>query len=239
MLTKNEVQSLVEQALEQRKTWFDDGHLNAFRLFNGFSEGFANLAIDLYARTLVIFNYADPPEQLQGLIVSIWTHLHETFPWIQTVLVKTQAAKNEAARCGVLIYGDKLDRRVREHGVWYALNLNRSHDASLFLDTRLLRQWIIDHAVGLRVLNCFAYTGSLGVAALAGGARQVVHLDRNRTSLNLAKDFVQLERVPSFEVKFCCRRFLHLDQPHAEGGPKIRFGAPGPALLFSFANRKR
>jgi 23S rRNA (cytosine1962-C5)-methyltransferase len=36
-------------------------------------------------------------------------------------------------------------------------------------------------------LNTFAYTGSFGVAALAGGATRVVQVDRNRRFLDLAK----------------------------------------------------
>lgn len=208
MLTENELQSLVEQALEQRQAWFDDGHFAACRLFNGFSEGFPDLAIDLYARTLVFFNHADHPEQAQGLIDSLSKYLRESLPWIQAVLVKTRAARDEAVRCGTLLFGDMLDRRVREHGVWYAIELNRGYDASLYLDTRILRRWIIDHAAGLRVLNCFAYTGSLGVAALAGGARQVVHLDRSRASLNLAKDSYRLNGFPISRSNFISEDFF-------------------------------
>jgi 23S rRNA (cytosine1962-C5)-methyltransferase len=208
MLIENEVQALVEQVLEQRKALFDDSHLSAFRLFNGFSEGLSGLAIDLYARTLVIFNYAEPPEQLQGLVGSFSKYLLDALPWIQAVLVKTRSARDEAARRGQLVYGDKEDRRVREHGVWYAIDLIRSQDASLYLDTRLLRRWIIDHAANMRVLNCFAYTGSLGVAALAGGARQVIHLDRNRSSLNLAKDSYSLNGFPISRSDFIPEDFF-------------------------------
>jgi 23S rRNA (cytosine1962-C5)-methyltransferase len=38
------------------------------------------------------------------------------------------------------------------------------------------------------VLNTFAYTGSLGVAARAGGASRVVQVDRSRRFLDLAKE---------------------------------------------------
>jgi len=37
------------------------------------------------------------------------------------------------------------------------------------------------------VLNTFAYTGSLGVAALAGGAVHVLQVDRNGRFLELAR----------------------------------------------------
>ncbi len=44
----------------------DTRHEAALRIFNGFLEGKPDLAIDLYARTLVIHNYADQPEQAGG-----------------------------------------------------------------------------------------------------------------------------------------------------------------------------
>jgi 23S rRNA (cytosine1962-C5)-methyltransferase len=54
-------------------------------------------------------------------------------------------------------------------------------DASFYLDTRNLRGWALEHLAGKSVLNTFAYTGSLGVAAKAAGASRVVHLDLNKT----------------------------------------------------------
>jgi 23S rRNA (cytosine1962-C5)-methyltransferase len=79
------------------------------------------------------------------------------------------------------------DRRVRENGVWYALDLQANRDAGLYLDTRSLRRWLKERMAGARVLNTFAYTGSLGVAALAGGAARVVHVDLKRDFLNIAR----------------------------------------------------
>jgi 23S rRNA (cytosine1962-C5)-methyltransferase len=83
--------------------------------------------------------------------------------------------------------GTRVDTAIREHGVRYAIDLLMNQDASFYLDTRLLRRWLIDHSEGKRVLNTFAYTGSLGVAARAGGAARVLHTDLNRRFLNVAK----------------------------------------------------
>ncbi len=45
-------------------------------------------------------------------------------------------------------------------------------------------------------MNTFAYTGSLGIAALAGGARRVVQVDRSRRFLDLAKASCKLNGLP-------------------------------------------
>ncbi|MFM8395860.1 MAG: hypothetical protein ACKOB4_18230, partial [Acidobacteriota bacterium] len=50
---------LLGAAMRAREPLFDARHESAFRLFNGFSEGFPELAIDLYGRTLVINDYAE------------------------------------------------------------------------------------------------------------------------------------------------------------------------------------
>ena len=56
------------------------------------------------------------------------------------------------------------------------------------MDTRHLREWMKANLAGKTVLNTFAYTGSLGVAARAGGASRVVQLDLSRPFLNIGKD---------------------------------------------------
>jgi 23S rRNA (cytosine1962-C5)-methyltransferase len=71
-----------------------------------------------------------------------------------------------------------------------------NRDASLYLDTRNLRQWALGHLEGKTVLNTFAYTGSLGVAARAAGASRVIQFDRNRLFLNVAKTTYTLNGFP-------------------------------------------
>jgi 23S rRNA (cytosine1962-C5)-methyltransferase len=83
-----------------------------------------------------------------------------------------------------------------------------NRDASFYLDTRNLRQWLIDNMRDKTVLNTFAYTGSLGVAAVAGGASRVVQLDLNRQFLNLAKDSYTLNGFPIRKGDFVAADFF-------------------------------
>ena len=61
-MDKGTLLPLLDSALNARADLFDERHESAFRLFNGFYEGCPDLVVDLYARTLVICNYANPPE---------------------------------------------------------------------------------------------------------------------------------------------------------------------------------
>ncbi len=58
----------------------------------------------------------------------------------------------------------------------------------LFLDHQPLRDWLRSHARGWRVLNLFAYTGSLSVAAGAGGAASVTTVDLSKATVDWARE---------------------------------------------------
>ena len=177
----------IEDALRFRAAFFDERHETAFRLFNGFTEGNPDLVIDLYARTLVIHNYADQAEQCVAPVLEAQRLLPERLPWIQAVVVKTRNSQDPRQKRGSLVYGEKPDRKILENGVWYAIDPMINRDASLYLDTRNVRLWATQRLKDKSVLNTFAYTGSLGAAAQAGGAARVVHLELNRRFLNVAK----------------------------------------------------
>jgi 23S rRNA (cytosine1962-C5)-methyltransferase len=204
------LQTLLERALAMRSGWLDDRHLAALRLFNGFTEGFPGLVIDLYAASLVIYNLANPPEELQGAIEIGQEFYPARLPWIQSIILKTRHAKSVAEKRGRLVFGSQPANRVYENGIWYALDLLMQQDASLYLDTRDLRRWASENLKGKTVLNTFAYTGSLGIAALGGGASRVVQLDRNRSYLDLARASYLLNGFPIHKNDFLSGDFFQL-----------------------------
>lgn len=199
---------LLEKALASRASLIDPGHESAFRLFNGFTEGCPDLVIDIYASTALIHNYADNPEQ--GLVTAqeAMNFLNNSMSWLRAGIVKTRNGKTQEEKCGRLLFGTAPDRKIKEHGVWYAIDLTMNRDASLYLDTRNLRQWIIDNLKDKSVLNTFAYTGSFGVAAMKGGASRVAQIDLNREFLNLAKTSYTLNGFPIQKGDFISRDFF-------------------------------
>ena len=190
------LESLIESAINFRTALFDEKHEAAFRLFNGFTEGKPNLVVDLYAKTLVIHNYAEQPDQGFSSVITARNFIPTKLPWIQAIVVKTRHSPNAEEKKGKLIFGESPDRKVRENGIWYAVDPMLNRDASLYLDTRNVREWATKNLKDKAVLNTFAYTGSLGVAALAGGASRVVQLDLNRNFLNVGKTSYTLNGFP-------------------------------------------
>ncbi len=202
------LQRLLEQAVDARRSLFDAAHHTAFRLFNGFTEGNPDLVIDVYASTLVLHNYAADIAQGLSLVKEAQGFLMASLPWLRAVIVKTRNGKTQEARRGQLFFGKEPDRKIQEHGVWYSINLTMSRDASFYLDTRNLRQWMIENLRGRSVLNTFAYTGSLGVAAIAGGASRVTQLDLSHSFLNVAKGSYTLNGFPIQKEDFIAQDFF-------------------------------
>lgn len=81
---------------------------------------------------------------------------------------------------------EKLDQKNHEvigteHGLKFILNMSDYVDVGLFLDHRTTRRYVMDMALGARMLNLFAYTGSFSVYAAAGGAERTVSVDLSNT----------------------------------------------------------
>src|SRR3990167_185684 len=72
---------------------------------------------------------------------------------------------------------------VSERGARYLVHVLKGQNHGLFLDMAEGRQWVREHAAGAKVLNLFAYTCAFSVAALQGGAKEVVNLDMAQGAL--------------------------------------------------------
>jgi len=192
-------ESRLRAAMEARLHLPDARHESGFRLLHGFSEGVPGLAIDVFGTTLVLHDHAGMEGDRAAAIRAVEI-VRETLPWVRAALWKNHRGASPAARAGTVIFGTRaeLARRVREDDVRYALALDAQKDAGFYLDTKNLRAWLQKSSEGAQVLNTFAYTGSLGVAARAGRAARVVHLDKSREALNVAKASYALN---GFEVR--------------------------------------
>jgi 23S rRNA (cytosine1962-C5)-methyltransferase len=199
---------LLEKTIAARAALFDARHESAFRLFNGFTEGDPRFVIDVYGGTFLIHDYRDDPAENRALITEIAGALQKSLSWLRAGVLKVRNGRTQNEKRGRLIFGAQLDNKIKEHGIWYSVQLTMNRDASFYLDTRAVRKWLIEHAGSRSVLNAFAYTGSFGVAAMAGGARRVIQLDRTRDFLNVGKDSYGLNGFPIHKVDFVAADFF-------------------------------
>ncbi|MBN2530944.1 MAG: class I SAM-dependent methyltransferase [Deltaproteobacteria bacterium] len=187
----------VQRAIAARHHLVTSSFNTAFRVFNGFTEGDKQFVIEVFGRTVVINDYRDiltdddvgkRPDALMAIVL-------DELPFVRTVVWKQRKSSDANLRNGVLLLGDKPDTRIVENGIQYALDITMNRDAGFYVDTRLLRQWTARNLCSKRVLNTFAYTGSIGIAAMTVGAK-VVQTDLNRRFLNLAKQSCSINRLP-------------------------------------------
>jgi len=200
----------LDTALAARAALVDAAHETAFRLFNGHLEGDPRWVIDAYGRTAVVYRHGEPDDA--GL-AAVLDALRARLPWLATIVVKEREGLYEARRGRVAYQAPGSggpDTQVAEHGVRYVVDPLLNQDAGFYLDTRELRRWLLDHAEGKTVLNTFAYTGSLGVAALAGGAARVLQTDLNPRFLDVARASTALNGLPVDPGDFVARDFFSL-----------------------------
>jgi len=187
----------IETAIQKRAPFIQAPYETAFRLLNGFLEGVPDLVIEIFGKTVVYHDYStdtqDEFDKKKRILISI---IRKNLPWIASGIIKKRRSNDANERRGFDLFGSIIDKKIKENGVWYAIDLTMNRDASFYLDTRELRHWLQDNMSGKSVLNTFSYTGSIGIAALMGGASNVMHLDLNRTFLSIAKRSTLLNEKP-------------------------------------------
>jgi 23S rRNA (cytosine1962-C5)-methyltransferase len=191
----SELVARFEAALAHRLPRLTAPHVTAARLFNGYTEGFPRVAVELYGTTLVLHDATSATGDKDAMLALIEA-ARAKLPWVTAALWKRRESKSQDERNGTMLFGAEKDltRKVQEDGVWYQVRLTLNRDTSFYLDTAPLRSWAKRTLTGKRVLNAFAYTGSLGVAAMAGGAESVLHTDLNNAFLTVAKDSYTLNK---------------------------------------------
>ena len=110
----------------------------------------------------------------------------------QNVLVKTRKRQRGSDQYEKVQNTRRIKGTVQEGNLRFIVNLSDYLDTGLFLDHRPLRKILTKIAKNKRVLNLFAYTGSLSVAAAKGGASYVHTVDLSNTYLAWARDNMRL-----------------------------------------------
>jgi len=150
-----------------------------------------NLIVDVYGDWVHVQEYAPPAEIDPG---KVRRRLEDALAMIASVLevpAERVVLKERRRQRGAAQYerqasaGDFLP--VKEDDLTYLVNLRDYLDTGLFLDQRLTRRLVRKLAARRRFLNLFGYTGTMTVAALAGGALASTTVDLSSTYLEWAQ----------------------------------------------------
>ncbi len=159
-----------------------------YRVFHGAGDvtagdALAAVSIDRFGDHYWVITWEDIPDSTRDRIKDFLIGKNA-----KSAVIQFRPKKGTAELPQVLFGEPPADRfAVSENGMRFLIQLRETRHPGLFLDHAPLRIWLKRHAQGLNVLNTFAYTGSLSVAAGLGGAAMVTTLDLSPHYIEWAK----------------------------------------------------
>ena len=177
----------VRSAIDRRRALGLD--LRACRLVHGESDGLPGCIVDRYADVVVLQSGSAGIDRWKRQIVAA---LRALLPEVR-VFERSDAALREREGLRLLTgwiegSGDTAVEII-ENGLRLGVDVATGHKTGFYLDQRDSRARFAElvRAQGLRrVLNCYCYTGGFSLAALAGGANEVISVDSSGIALQLA-----------------------------------------------------
>lgn len=194
---------------------------DAYRLFHGTVEGHPGLTIDRYGELLLVQCFHSP--LAADALTAIEAFYADRLPGLTPVYNDRSHANS---RIGNPLPPDQLEaammtREMHEMGVSYRIaGRHAGQDPWLFLDLRAARRRIMEEAPGKSLLNLFAYTGGIGIAAARAGARFVVNVDFADSSIMIGKENVRLNELPVRPRFVKCDAFAAMRQYSGVGQPE-------------------
>jgi len=163
---------------------------DAVRLFHGRGghySGCEHLCLDWFAPVLLLTSFTpladDDLATCQQAIAERWQAIR---PDSQLNLVYQYRSAGETFT--QVLQGEVPEPHiVSENGARFQVHLMRGQNHGLFLDMANGREWVRANARYKKVLNLFAYTCGFSVAALQGGADEVVNMDMSKGALGIGK----------------------------------------------------
>lgn len=179
-------------AHEARAVLFDAADTDAYLWIDRHHDGFPDVRVERLGTVALVLDYRDGREALPAPWVEA---LHDALP-IEAVYVQRRPRGGGGGSAVRLTGTTPASFDVVELGVRYRIDLDASATSSgLFLDQRETRRELLaSDWRDTTVLNTFAHTGSLSVAAALAGA-ETLTLDLSKHYLDWARENLRLNDV--------------------------------------------
>jgi 23S rRNA (cytosine1962-C5)-methyltransferase len=203
----------VARAIHLRRTLGLYGGEASYRLVNGEGDGLPGFAVDRFGEYVVVCAPSRPLLPFARLLAS--ATLAQVGPPLRGAVIKVRGKDPQDRSHKDEVVGERPPDKyvVTELGVPYEVHLLGALNVGLFPDMREQRRAIARFVAGRRVLNTFAYTGALSVAAARAGAEQVTSVDLSSGVLAWARENFRLSGLADAGARFAfvvadVRRFL-------------------------------
>jgi 23S rRNA (cytosine1962-C5)-methyltransferase len=191
---------------------------DALRLIHGEADGLPGLIVDRYGDTLSAQFLSSGTERWKDTIADLLLEATGLSRLYERSDSGVRGLEGLAPVTGWLRGEGETELIIREHDWRLSLDVAQGHKTGFYLDQRDNRKRFADtvrHFGFQRVLNCYCYTGGFSIAALAGGAAEVVSVDSSAPALERAKAHVELNgfdparhEALDADVNETLRRFL-------------------------------
>ena len=177
----------IRRAVAARAGMLDATH-TACRLVHGESDGLPGVVADRYGDVVVVQLSAAGAERWRDEIVAALAAATGATCVYERSDADVRALEGLAPRVGVVRGTLPATVAIVEAGIAYRVDVVAGQKTGFFLDQRDSRATVRALAAGRATLNMFCYTGGFTLAALAGGASQVVSVDSSAEALALARE---------------------------------------------------
>jgi 23S rRNA (cytosine1962-C5)-methyltransferase len=169
-------------------------YTDAFRLLHGENDGVPGVVIDVYGTTAVLQTYAASVDAVGRYLASLAAKELN----LATVIWKPPSKRKstEVRKSRILRGVPPGIVDIREGKLQLHVDPWEGQKSGAFLDLRGLRKFIATQPLkNKRVLNTFAYTGTLGLAAETAGAKEIWNVDISDGALAAAKKYHALDKT--------------------------------------------
>ncbi len=173
--------------------------IDARRLFHGRGhcyQGLEFINVDFLPPVVCIVLYEPLDPQLLQMLVDFAAQQ----PQVDAVLVQRRYQPGSPWQVRFGRVPETLD--IVEAGLIYQVQPGQRQNCGFFLDMAEGRHWVRLNSRSKNILNLFAYTCAFSVAALAGGAAQVVNLDMSSGALERGRENHRLNEHDLSRVRF-------------------------------------
>ena len=168
---------------------------DAVRLIHGESDGLPGLIVDRYGDTLVAQFGTAGTERWKAVIADALLAATGLARLYERSDASVRGLEGLPEVRGWLRGEGGTEIVIQEHEWRLSLDVAEGHKTGYYLDQRDSRKKfaeVVRHYGVKSVLNCFSYTGGFSVAALAGGAEEVISVDSSGPALERACAHVAL-----------------------------------------------
>lgn len=186
----------ISQAIAYRKFLKLDKPDAAYRLIASESDGLSGLIVDKYADFLVVQFLSCAVENYKKIIVAQLAEMTSCKGIYERSDVGARKKEGLKETAGWL-WGEEPPAliEINEDGLKFKVDVRHGHKTGFYLDQRNNRIMLKELTENKTVLNCFAFTGSFGVAAAAGGATMVTNIDSAAQAMELAAENMKINNI--------------------------------------------